>query len=53
MGSTLSVSTSANCSIQVSICDNSPASGPRSASGTLIRARAAICATVALSNAMM
>ena len=53
IGSTPEVSTSASCSIQPMMCDSSPAILSCSLSGNLIRARVAMCATVALSSAMM
>src|SRR5690606_9966685 len=50
IGSTPVVSTSFSCSIQPRMLLSSPASGSRSLSGTLIRARVAIWATADLSS---
>ena len=53
IGATPDVSTSFSCSTQVRMFESSPASGSSSASESLIRARVAMCATVALSSAMI
>src|SRR5262249_55713253 len=53
IGGTSDVSTSFSCSTQVRICESWSAKGSSSASASLIRASAAICATAALSSAMI
>src|SRR5438046_1017521 len=52
IGGTAAVSTSASCSTHVRMCDSSAAGGSSSSSFRRMRARAAICATAALSNAI-
>src|SRR5262245_21602423 len=53
IGGTSVVSTSFNCSTQSRMCERSPANGSSSVSVSRMRARLAICATAALSSAMI